>query len=458
MSWKDNLRQGSFRGVPFKWIDDGALGGGRRGPDHQYPLRDTPYPEDLGRNAETFTLNVVTVGANEDDDRRALREACNKPGLGKLVHPLWGEMQAMCRGCAYRVSTRKLGGSYFVLTFSEGGPLSNAATVNGNTGSRVTSAASSAGGATQAEAGASIAAPAAGGSVAQSLQGDLQSALGVVRNVTNTIRSDARAAFAVVSQINGAIGSAEQLIAAPLQLAGSVFGIVRSVALLAAPPVGPLRSALLGLLDPLDLSSAIPSAILSALDDPVTGVRNPDPDEAAIAALLKAFTTLSTIDPTYSVVPNAPPPAALWQPPPQATPTLQAAFDNRAALLALLRRAALVCACQVASARSFPSYQDAIATRDDLAARLQLEIFATEDEDSFNALRALRTATIRDITTRAASLPQLVTFTPMASLPALLLAYKLYDDPEREDEIIARNDIASPAFVPGGQPLLVLNE
>jgi prophage DNA circulation protein len=172
---------------------------------------------------------------------------------------------------------------------------------------------------------------------------------------------------------------------------------------------------------------------------------------------MRGLTTLSTIDPSYVLTPNAPPPATLWQPPPQATASLQAQFDDRAALLALIRRCALACACQVASARSFPSYQDAIATRDDLASRLDLEIFAATDEATFTALRELRNATLRDITARAGALPQLVTLTPAATLPALVLAYKLYDDPAREAEIIARNDIIDPAFVPGGRPLLVLN-
>ncbi|HEY1505763.1 MAG TPA: DNA circularization N-terminal domain-containing protein [Stellaceae bacterium] len=457
MSWRDNLRQGSFRDVPFQWIDDAAQGGGRRGPDHQFPLRDTPYAEDLGRQAETFTLNVVTIGANEDDDRKALRAACAKAGPGKLVHPLWGEMTVMCRGCNFRVSTSKLGVSYFVLTFSEAGSQANAATVSASTPAQTTATAANAQGANQGNFGNSFAALPAGGPVALSGQSDSSSILGTVSSVAMTIRSDARAAFAVASQISAAIGSVASLVAAPLQLAGAITGIVRAVSILTAPPPGPVRKALIGTLDPADPSSAIPSAILAQLDDPVTGVSNDDPDEDTIAAILKAFTTLSTVDPSYELVQSAPPPVTLWTPPPQATPTLQAQFDNRAALLALTRRAALACACQAATARSFPSYQDAIATRDDLAARLALEIFAADDEASFNALRALRNATIRDITARAASLPQLVTLTPAATLPALLLAFKLYDDPEREDEIIARNDIAFPAFVPGGQPLLVLN-
>jgi prophage DNA circulation protein len=455
--WRDNLRQGEFRGAKFMWKDEFAQGNGRRGPDHEYPLRDTPFAEDLGRKSQSFTLNVVTIGATEDADRKALIAACNKPGAGKLVHPLWGEQMVMCRGCNPRVSTRELGVTFFVLTFSDAGSQANAATVSGNTAAQVTAKAAAAQSAHQGAFAGSFAPAASGGPIALAAQADGTSILGAIGTVGRTIASDARAAFAVARQIASAAGALSTLVAAPLQLAGTLCGIVRSVAILTGPPPGAIRGALLGTLDPSDPSSAIPRAIIAQLDDPVTGISNSDPDEAAIAGIMRGLTTLSTIDPSYVLTPNAPPPATLWQPPPQATASLQAQFDDRAALLALIRRCALACACQVASARSFPSYQDAIATRDDLASRLDLEIFAATDEATFTALRELRNATLRDITARAGALPQLVTLTPAATLPALVLAYKLYDDPAREAEIIARNDIVDPAFVPGGRPLLVLN-
>ena len=74
----------------------------------------------------------------------------------------------------------------------------------------------------------------------------------------------------------------------------------------------------------------------------------------------------------------------------------------------------------------------------------------------FAALRSLRVAIYRSLTTEAIQLPQLVGFTPPMTLPALRVAYRLYDDPSRETEICERNRILNPAFCPGGQPLAVL--
>ena len=50
-SWREDLRPASFRGVPFL-VDESHVVIGRRVVLHEYPLRDKPYAEDLGKNRE----------------------------------------------------------------------------------------------------------------------------------------------------------------------------------------------------------------------------------------------------------------------------------------------------------------------------------------------------------------------------------------------------------------------
>jgi prophage DNA circulation protein len=45
---------------------------------------------------------------------------------------------------------------------------------------------------------------------------------------------------------------------------------------------------------------------------------------------------------------------------------------------------------------------------------------------------------------------------PQATQPALVLAYSLYEDASRDADIIARNNVRHPGFVPGGRTLEVL--
>jgi prophage DNA circulation protein len=48
MSWRDKLQAGRFRTAAFQ-IDAHDQAGGRRLALHEYPLRDDPYAEDMGR-------------------------------------------------------------------------------------------------------------------------------------------------------------------------------------------------------------------------------------------------------------------------------------------------------------------------------------------------------------------------------------------------------------------------
>ncbi len=70
MGWRENLRKGSFRGIPF-FVDSSSAGFGRRNVLHEYPLRDTPYAEDLGRAQKEFTVEATVIG----DDYLRKRDA-----------------------------------------------------------------------------------------------------------------------------------------------------------------------------------------------------------------------------------------------------------------------------------------------------------------------------------------------------------------------------------------------
>ena len=79
-------------------------------------------------------------------------------------------------------------------------------------------------------------------------------------------------------------------------------------------------------------------------------------------------------------------------------------------------------------------------------------LIAAEEEttstDTLEALRALRVARIEDVTARAAALPRVTTYTPSSVIPAAVVAWSIYGDTERADEVVARNRIVHPLFVP----------
>ena len=129
------LRPASFRGVPFV-VDVAAGEGGRRIVTHEFPLRDQPYTEDLGRAAQRHRIRAFVIGDDYQDKRDALLAACqDKNTAGTLVHPFLGERQ--CRSGLLRWSESKDRGGYaaFDIDFVEDGkqasPLSVTDTAGG---------------------------------------------------------------------------------------------------------------------------------------------------------------------------------------------------------------------------------------------------------------------------------------------------------------------------------------
>lgn len=134
MAWKDRLVDASFRGVAFK-TEDESLTAGRRVETHEFVNRDKPYTEDLGKATSRPKFSAYVIGDDCYEQRDRLIEALNKPGPGTLIHPAYGEM-SVCVDGEINVSASSSEGRMvrFDLRFVEAGeltyPTSGAATAN----------------------------------------------------------------------------------------------------------------------------------------------------------------------------------------------------------------------------------------------------------------------------------------------------------------------------------------
>lgn len=150
---------------------------------------------------------------------------------------------------------------------------------------------------------------------------------------------------------------------------------------------------------------------------------------------------------------------------PTTTATRRTQAQDAAALQRLTRETAAIEAAEISATMEFDSADDALATRDTVLAQLDACMEATDpvtgapiDDEVFDALRGLRAATAEDLRVRGAKLPKIARVTQSATLPASVVAYRLYGDASRADEIVARNKVRHPGFVPGGKPLEVLSD
>ena len=161
---------------------------------------------------------------------------------------------------------------------------------------------------------------------------------------------------------------------------------------------------------------------------------------ADVEALIAVVNGLTASPPTYT-----------------GTPSQQQAARNRQQAARYTGRVAIAEACRTVQGAELTDYATAIRWRDTLAQLLdgECEALTEDDADALDALRGLKAALVEDVTRRAALLPRATTYTPANVTPSLVIAWALYRDPERAPEVVARNRIVHPAFVPV-EPLDVL--
>lgn len=405
-AWRTQLRRARFRDAEF-FVQSADTEEGRRGVLHEYPQRDDPYVEDMGRKAGEFTLEALVLGEGYFAARDALRTALQTPGPGELVHPTLGRMQvALTAPYRFVESLVDAGGmARFTLRFTETGENTQPATA-ANTAIIVSA---------RAEA-------AAAESVAEFADGF---------SVESTPEFVAADAMRLLADAATAFGAARSGVLPDLTVLGEFIG-----------EVSRFSSSLASLvLTPTDLAEQVLGL--------AAGLRG------SAARPFDALASLASFFGYRSARPAAP----------ATTPARRAQAENRAAIEALMRRAAAIEAARTAASIDFaPSATDrelpitlaqAVAWRERIADALEDTAVSARIE-AFGALMDLRAAVVRDITVRGADLPRLASITLPATLPGLVVAYRAFGDATRDAEIVLRNNIRHPGFVPGGVALEVL--
>ena len=129
---------------------------------------------------------------------------------------------------------------------------------------------------------------------------------------------------------------------------------------------------------------------------------------------------------------------------------------NENAIDELVRNEALSNAAGAATVMPPVVYDDVTEVRNQLSDALDKEALYAPPE-TYESIHQLRIDVYKDMTDRASDSARLKEITPNQTTPALVIAYDLYETAERADEIVARNKILNPAFVPP-TPIKVLTQ
>jgi prophage DNA circulation protein len=118
---------------------------------------------------------------------------------------------------------------------------------------------------------------------------------------------------------------------------------------------------------------------------------------------------------------------------------------NSALALCLAQECAVIAAMTFTSRSQVDQLKQAAIEPFDL---LEENAADTMDQATFQELVTLQAALVNHLVTTARPLPRMVNYQFGAVLPSLVIAYRLYADASRADELIDENKIVHPAFCP----------
>jgi hypothetical protein len=125
-AWRDELMPAHFDGCMFH-VESGSREGGRRIVVHEFPKRDLPYSEDLGKSATTFTVRGYCIVYPRDLSdyanplymrdyripRNILQDRLDRGGGGTLQLPTYRPVRCVCQ--RYRMTEEQKFGGYVVF-------------------------------------------------------------------------------------------------------------------------------------------------------------------------------------------------------------------------------------------------------------------------------------------------------------------------------------------------------
>lgn len=414
----EQLQPASFRGVPFE-VEASGITVGRRTVVHEYPQRDRPYVEDMGRATRNITLQCFVVGGDYLEQAQALMHELEEPGPGTLVHPWLGEMEVTITSVSELQFDQGLGVASVTITATEAGDLEfPAVTADEDT-----------------EA--------------------LEAADAVEKSAVDKFCEDFDLSTIndwIDSALEGSLLDALNFVSAGDL--GKLFDYAEGVANLADKAMALLST------DPKIFATRLAGALgLSRWATTVSAWRG-------VAKSLKNLCKhdkLKARTKAYAERKGEPMSDVTRQ-----VMKSQAAIETLVRQLLIAQMVGVSTLVATSKDVSSPdgeedtrtttrSYDEIVELRDELCQVLDDELLMEENDEMYQTLDEARTAIFDVLTHKADALQHVVIVKPDDVFPAVVLAYDYHDDADRDLEIARRNSVEHEGFCPASE-LRVLSE
>lgn len=424
--WSEHLHKASFRGVPFA-VESGDGSYGRRQAVHQYPYRDKPWVEDMGRSTRRITLRGFLVQSSRlytapdvMTQRDSLVAACETGSAGTLVHPTLGELTVSVPDGGLKITDSLAGGVFtFTLTVIESGVRVFAITSSTDAASTVQTS------------WLSVASEAAGTFVGE-IHGTLNWFNGTMNTLHNTADFWKRSVTSAMQSASNLGNSMHNTFSRERygRYNHGTFSVsspsteVQKVMASTTQNTAAVQNSL-----EMMTQDVTPEVYAGAALDVINGLQKVIPSPADCVNTMQTLSGFTDLQ---------------WHP---------AGGETVVSGIAVRYFTALSAGAMASAAANVPlrSYDDAMNLLDavsDTLDRAMLNAGDNSEDDLYEALMILRTQTISLLRARGANLAPMQQRRFSASLPALYLANRLYQDADRSDELTDEANPVHPAFMP----------
>lgn len=419
--WMRTLQRASWRGIPFS-VRGTEIRRGRRTAVHEYPGADDVWVEDLGRGTRTISFHGFIVGDDCYKRRDLMLKAAELAGAGDLVHPSLGAVRVTLVdfSAGERADLGRVVEIDFAFIQGQDLPRFPAGAVGTPFQNFVNAALN-----------------------------DIAIAVDFVAQVQAFVALGVDVVNAGLRIVTGFIGLGQTLMGDASLISHAVLGLFgnngrySTAGLTVLPPSATtVAQVLAGVVAARAAAAAVGAVAASAA---------PTDLPAALIAYVAAVAAVAPApgDQVRLLLQGAAFSPALT--PANTAPIGAAIAVVEPAVGSLVRRACLSALARALSVYQPTSYNDAAMLIGSVSALFDAEMVSAADQGntaSFVSLRALRTAVVMDLNTRGALVARLATVTRGSSMPSLTLAYQLYADASRSDDLIARVDPPNPLFMP----------
>lgn len=398
----DDLRPALFRGASF-FVGEDKGDYGRRGPVHEYPMRDDPYFEDLGEKARKFTVNGYLAGDDWIAQKDALVAACTVRGPAILQLPTEAPQLVACLSLSVS-RTKDACGFYAVhMEFV----------------------------------------------VAKNF-GSAPSAVAMIESVIGSVFNSAIAPMTEMFA-NNFIGENIQQFAQDRQvervqaLAATVVNVVETYPSQSPEQAATIVQAATGIYQAADQTTPeIVSTVATAINM-IGNSMTPEHAEQAMTVLAGfSVNETSLADLRARRMQHGDTTAASFP----IGPTELADIANASMFNGMVRSFAMMKLAQAIAAKSFRDRAEAIQARANVVELFNMQIAEFDEDAVVNMLLQARDLAVRSISQKMATIVPVIQITASTTRPSFYWSARLYETVDRADELSDRNGVNNPAFMP----------